>query len=215
MKWESLLLLFAELLSLFSISTIFIRKTRLIQIVFFSTLGYMWWTGDAVNPIQCKFTITHKEKRMAGFRMELVTEDNDTNVNYELLDGTGLQSDTTIESAYSPVILELIRFYPWGFPCIRSVSILCGNQLFQSSLANTYTFIEFQDMINAWIRQGKKRDIDIDDIEPQCVNFNRDGHNNGFKAMHVHANIFKCGKSDNVIFNLVKRITHSVREKNN
>lgn len=59
-------------------------------------LGYMWWTGEAINPIQCNFIITHKENRVAGFRIELVTVDNDTNVYYELLDGTGLQSDTTI-----------------------------------------------------------------------------------------------------------------------
>lgn len=51
-------------------------------------------------------------------------------------------------------------------------------------------------MINAWIRQGDKRNIDINDDEHQCVNFNRDGHNNGFKAMYIHANTFKCSKTD-------------------
>lgn len=152
--------------------------------------------GDAINPIQCKLTITHEENKVAGFRIELVTGDDDSNVNYEILDGTGLQSDTTIETIRSAAALKVIKFFPWGFPCIRSLTIQCGYQVIQSSPTKAYTNIEFQDMMNAWTRQRNKRNIDVDNNKPECVNFNRDGHNNSFKAMHVYAKIFKCGEAD-------------------
>lgn len=46
--------------------------------------------------------------------------------NNEILDGFGHQVDTSHEKLTATGHLPLIRFHPYGNPCVKAVTIACG-----------------------------------------------------------------------------------------
>lgn len=150
-------------------------------------------SGAASN--ECKFSITHYGKSgRNGFRTEWVTEDGDVNKNDEELNGSGLQVDTSHEKLTGAGHLTLIRFHPYGNPCVKAITIGCGAEAIKDT---GYIHIRFEHMDAAWIRKGRPRHAEIE-RDHECARFNRDAHNWGFKAVDVGADIFNCKKNDHL-----------------
>lgn len=150
-------------------------------------------SGAASN--ECKFSIGHIGKSGTnGFHTEWVTEDGDVNKNNEDLNGAGFQVDTSHEKLTGAGHLTLVRFHPYGNPCVRSITIGCGAEAIKDT---GYIHIRYEHMNAAWIRQGRPRHVEIE-TDNQCVRFNRDAHNYGFKAVDIYASIFTCKKNDHL-----------------
>lgn len=148
------------------------------------------------NSNQCKFSITHNGREgLNGFSTQWITDDRDVNDNREVLNGMGHQVDTAYEKLSGTGKLHGIIFHAFGSPCVKSITIACGNR----AVPGTGRIqIQYKHMNAAYIRDhGMSMYNNIKtEWDNDCVHFRQYSRDSGYINMYVNPDIFKCSQND-------------------
>lgn len=137
---------------------------------------------------ECKFNITHHgTSGRNGLRSKWITMAGNVHSNDELLDGYDHQVDSGQEKIDGD--LNQIYFTPYGEPCIKSITIACGNEVM-----NGFIKITHKHMITAWSPHSY-RHIEAD-TEHSCVRFSSFRPDTSFMSLRIKASIFHCRQND-------------------
>lgn len=124
------------------------------------------------------------ERGQNGFHSRWFTVDGSVNSNDERLDGLGHQVDTAQEKIDGH--LSLIAFISYGQPCIKSITIACGDSVVPG---NAYIKISHKQMRPEYWSIGADPALD-------CIYFSDHGATNTLREMHLDPKIFNCQSNE-------------------